>query len=125
MVDKVGIILSDKYMVENGYFTTSVEDRSAYVYTVYTPTEKFRKLFDTCILIAKKNNSIITEELLIKTMQGETKRIKKVREYYQKVKRPEGYMTIKERHAFKLKEREALGLKKCKPNMKYDNRQFK
>lgn len=123
----VEITLTDKYMVDNGYFFINIDKSGAFGYPIYMATEKWRKLFDTCILIAKKNNSIVTEAIIINAIKGgNTKRAdNRLSPIYKKKKRPEGYMTVKERNEFKLKERERLGLKKCKPDMKYDNRQFK
>lgn len=116
-------VINDKWLVDNGYLTITFEDRGAFKYDIYSATEKWRKVFDDAIIIANANNSIITNRIIVDVINGGGgKRMKKdYTRQYQKKERPEGYLTMKQRHELKIKEREKKGYKLPKPNMKYNN----
>ena len=47
--------INDKFFVDNGYWRLGLENAAAYRYVIIIPTEKWRKLFDTCM--AKLNDA--------------------------------------------------------------------
>jgi predicted nucleic acid-binding protein len=70
-------ITDDKWFFDNGYFKKSREDAGVFLYDITNETEKWRKLFDTCIAITPRGQ-IITQEILFKTIkEGNTVRKKK------------------------------------------------
>lgn len=66
--------INDKFFVDNGYWRIGLENAAAYRYVVIIPTEKWRKLFDTCM--AKLNGKgIVTPELIAEVInENKTKR---------------------------------------------------
>ena len=98
--------LNDQWLINNGYFELNDCSDGIYSYEIITGTEKWRKLFETCITktIVKITDrhvyyKLITIELLLEIItEGKTKRFT-----YRKKQRPMGYLTIKERQELKHK----------------------
>jgi len=100
------VAYDDNWFLQNGYWKEKIEvsrpteynPTGGEKYTIMTPTEKWRKLMDT-IFRNHDLHTIITPEVLIKTIETGTSRTKKDSKYYKKIQRPEGYLTIKQRKA--------------------------
>lgn len=110
--------INDDYFFNNGYWKKCVEVGASFIYTTIVDSEKWKKLFDTCYL-KLNGKSIITPEMIVEAInEGNTKRQKIKRNHYQKIKRPEGYLTVKERREKRRKDREIR-------EKRHDNRQSK
>lgn len=70
----MGTEYNDKWFVDNGYFDVHDEDGWSFVYTIYSKTIKFRKLFDTCLRDIDPTKQIITPEILYRHLNSENKR---------------------------------------------------
>jgi hypothetical protein len=69
--------LSDNFFFENGYWESRIETSCSSRYKITVPTEKWRKLFDTC-MAKLKPNQIITPELLVEVINSrKTQRTKR------------------------------------------------
>lgn len=92
---------NDEWFLMNGYWIENTEESfdggEKYIYVI--TTEKFRKLIDTCIRKMVSQKECITPKLLVETIEGGniSRTIKKNHSVYIKKKRPEGYLTIKQR----------------------------
>lgn len=85
--------ITDQYFIDNGYFIEG--KREGYYYT--NVTEKWRKLFDTCVRMCSQkvniNNenrilyNIITKELLMEVLNKNNMRRKKLSSYVKKAKK--------------------------------------
>jgi len=103
--------LKDDWFIDNGYFVVHEERHTSYVYTIVSHTPKWEALIDT-IFRTHDSNKIVTPDVLIKTLNGETQKNKYVkRRNYVKKERPEGYRTIKERQAIVKKRNDNRRLK--------------
>ena len=95
---KVTEIQNDKWFFDNGYFKKHICTQGTFIYDITIPTEKWRKLFDSCIASTPKGQ-IITQEILFKTISGETKRAPK--KSYRKLTPEERLANMKERQRVK------------------------
>ena len=100
------VACDDNWFLQNGYWeikicespVTKYNPTGGFKYDYAVVTEKWRKLMDT-VFRNHDLNTIITPEVLIKTIETGTSRTKKDSKYYKKIQRPEGYLTIKQRKA--------------------------
>ena len=117
------VACDDNWFLQNGYWeiktcespVTKYNPTGGFKYEFAVVTEKWRKLMDT-VFRNHDLNTIITPEVLIKTIKAGTSRTPRKNNSYEKIVRPKGYLTTKERIVLKQKEREAKGWKPTKGN---------
>lgn len=85
------------FLFNNGYLKTGAEG-------ITETTQKFKNLLEICFSVIDVRTEIISPDLLIKAINGEIeykkpKYVKPETPQYKKIKRPEGYLTLKERKA--------------------------
>jgi hypothetical protein len=109
--------ITEKWFFDNGYWTLSIETRSAFRYSIVNSEEKWKKLMDT-IFRKYGTKRMITPKMLVDTIEeGNVKRTRKNKTYI-KIKKPEGYLTVRERKEKARKDREIR-------NLRHDNRNAK
>lgn len=95
--------LRDKYFFDNDYFKIGAE-------RVVEVTQKWNDLMKLVFTQIDVKKELVTEELLIKALEGELVYVappKPRQTTYKKIERPEGYMTVKERKAKKAADKAA------------------
>lgn len=96
----------DQYFIDNGYWNISYDKSASFIYTIITGTEKWKKLFETCMRIVG-HNRIITPEIIMQVIEEQNAERSKRRSYYKKLSKEEK----EKRKAQRLAIREARKLK--------------